>query len=178
MYLWKKQPRKMTPFRWIKISFPFICIFLISFTHKFYVSTVQLDYINDKKLFRLTVRIFIDDIEKVLKIKHEKNIYLTDKEEITEANQYLKDYINDKLKIKINNQELQLNFLGKESEDNVLICYLNAPFPKKPKNIEVSNIILTEAFSEQQNLVHLKINSLKETLLFNQSKTTNKLIVQ
>jgi predicted RNase H-related nuclease YkuK (DUF458 family) len=150
--------------------------FLSAFTlHKFYVGVFQIDYFKEKKAVQITARLFIDDLEKALYKKHNKHIYITTKDEIAEANTLIANYLSEKLKIKINNKSQSLQFLTKEQEDNIVICYLKIPFKDNIKDLEITNTVLSDIFKEQQNLVHLNLNSNKKTLLFTNTETSQKL---
>jgi predicted RNase H-related nuclease YkuK (DUF458 family) len=161
----------------IKLSLLVILFsFLSAFTlHKFYVGVFQIDYFKEKKAVQITARLFIDDLEKALYKKHNKHIYITTKDEIAEANTLIANYLSEKLKIKINNKSQSLQFLTKEQEDNIVICYLKIPFKDKIKDLEITNTVLSDIFKEQQNLVHLNLNSNKKTLLFTNTETNQKL---
>ena len=161
----------------IKLSLVVILFsFLSAFTlHKFYVGVFQIDYFKEKKAVQITARLFIDDLEKVLYKKHNKHIYITTKDEIAEANTLIANYLSEKLKIKINNKSQSLQFLTKEQEDNIVICYLKIPFKDNIKDLEITNTVLSDIFKEQQNLVHLNLNSNKKTLLFTNTETNQKL---
>ncbi|MBP6126917.1 DUF6702 family protein [Flavobacterium sp.] len=161
----------------IKLSLLVILFsFLSAFTfHKFYVGVFQIDYFKEKKAVQITARLFIDDLEKALYKKHNKHIYITTKDEIAEANTLIANYLSEKLKIKINNKSQSLQFLTKEQEDNIVICYLKIPFKDNIKDLEITNTVLSDIFKEQQNLVHLNLNSNKKTLLFTNTETNQKL---
>lgn len=161
----------------IKLSILVILFsFLSAFTlHKFYVGVFQIDYFKEKKAVQITARLFIDDLEKALYKKHNKHIYITTKDEIAEANTLIANYLSEKLKIKINNKSQSLQFLTKEQEDNIVICYLKIPFKDNIKDLEITNTVLSDIFKEQQNLVHLNLNSNKKTLLFTNTETNQKL---
>ena len=161
----------------IKLSLLVILFsFLSAFTlHKFYVGVFQIDYFKEKKAVQITARLFIDDLEKALYKKHNKHIYITTKDEIAEANTLIANYLSEKLKIKINNKSQSLQFLTKEQEDNIVICYLKIPFKDNIKDLEITNTVLSDIFIEQQNLVHLNLNSNKKTLLFTNTETNQNL---
>ncbi|NHM01810.1 DUF6702 family protein [Flavobacterium difficile] len=161
----------------IKIScLLLLFVFLSSFyLHKFYVGVFQVDYIKEKKAVQITARLFIDDLEKALYKKHNKHFYITTKEEIAESNKYIANYLEEKLKIKINNKTQIFQFLTKEQEDNVIICYLKINCKEKIKDLDITNNVLTDIFNEQQNLVHLNIDGNKKTLLFTNSENNQKL---
>lgn len=154
----------------------FSSLFCLAFTtHKFYVSVFQIDFNNSKHQIEITSRIFIDDLEKTLKEKYQRNFYLTTKQEIAESEEYIKKYFDENLKIKINKKQHNLIFIAKETEENVLICYFKITNIKNPKQIEIKNTILIEHFKEQQNLIHFNILSNKKSILLTNTSTTEKL---
>jgi len=161
----------------IKLSFLVLLLVITSaFTiHKFYVGVFQVDYFKEKKAVQITARLFIDDLEKVLHKKYNKHFYITTKDEVTDANSYIAKYLEEKLKIKINNKTQSLQFLTKETEDNIVICYLKINFKDNIKDLEINNNVLSDVFNEQQNLVHLNINGNKKTILFTNTETNQKL---
>lgn len=149
----------------------FAAFILVSFTvHKFYVSVTQIDFVPKKHRVEITSRIFIDDFEKVLKKKHNKNIFLATKKQIPEADKYVAQYLEDKIRISINNKQVKLDYLAMEIEDDVLICYLRVPFSEKITTFEIFNSVFTELYPEQKNIVHTDINGNKKSVLLTYSE--------
>lgn len=141
-------------------------IFLSAFSvHKFYVSVTQIDYIPSKKRIEITSRIFIDDLEKALQKKYNKKVHLTSSKELPEAEELIKSYLKENIKISINKKPQNIEFLAKEVEGDVLILYTKIAISKKINTFEVYNAILTEIYAEQQNIVHININSNKKSIL-------------
>jgi hypothetical protein len=140
--------------------------------HKFYVSVHQMDYVPQKKVLQMASRIFIDDIEATLDSKYSRKFNIGSKKELPEANEYLQKYIAEKMHVKVNGAEKALKFLGKEVEDDILVCYYTLPAKGKIKSIEVKSTLLFEAYPEQQNIIHTNINSNKKSLLLTNSKPT------
>jgi ABC-type microcin C transport system permease subunit YejE len=138
--------------------------------HKFYVSVTQIDFVPKKHRVEITSRIFIDDFEKVLKKKNNKNIFLATKKQIPEADKYVAQYLEDKIRIIINNKQVKLDYLAMEIEDDVLICYLRVPFSEKITTFEIFNSVFTELFPEQKNIVHTDINGNKKSVLLTYSE--------
>jgi len=143
------------------------CVTLLSSMalHKFYVAVFQMEYVPEKKVVQMTSRIFIDDLENALEKKYKRKFYLGTPTEIENTGEYLKLYLGEKIKVKINGRESAVTYLGKETEDDVLICYYTLRAENKIKTIEVTNTTLFEMFADQQNIIHTKINSNKKSLL-------------
>ena len=64
-----------------------------------------------------------------------------------------------------------LNYLSKEKENNVLICYFKINDVLKLKSLKIENSILTEVHPEQQNIIQFNDNGSKSSLLLS-GKTT------
>lgn len=151
----------------------FAVLFLSSFAvHKFYVSVTQVDYVPSKKRIEITSRIFIDDFEKALNKRYNKKVNLTSTRELPEANELIKGYLNEKIKISINKKPQEIEFLARELEGDVLILYTKIAISKKINTFEIYNSLLTEVYSDQQNIVHANINGNKKSLLM--TNTTSK----
>lgn len=81
----------------------------------------------------------------------------------------------EKLKFSVNNKAQETTFLAKEYEDDIMICYHKINYSGKIKSLNIYNTVLTELFSEQQNLVHTNINSNKKSFLFTNTNKEEKL---
>ena len=137
--------------------------------HKFYVSLYQVDYAREKKMLQITSRIFIDDLNNSIDKKYGKKIQLGSENE-TDADLLLfNKYFNEKFTIKVNGQLKPVQFLSKEMEGDVLICYFKIKDIYKIESLEIYNAVITEGNSEQQNIMHFSILGVKNTLLFTES---------
>lgn len=133
--------------------------------HKYYVAVFQLNYVPVKKEVQITSRIFIDDLEAAFVKKYKKKFYMGAANEVSDANDYLKKYFAEKMHIKINGKEKTIKFLGKETEDDILICYYTVPAESAVKSLWVSNTTLMEMFDDQQNIIHGNVKGNKKSLL-------------
>jgi hypothetical protein len=133
--------------------------------HKFYVSIYQINYNQKKQILEVTSRIFIDDLNDVLKQKYNQKTHIGETNETPEDLVLMKKYILDNFFVKINNQPKKIIYLSKELEGNVVICYFKAIDISKIKTIEIENHCLLELNSEQQNIIQTIIYSKKQSLL-------------
>ena len=139
--------------------------------HKYYVAVFQLNYVPSKKEVQITSRIFIDDLEAAFVKKYKKKFYLGVATEVADANEYLKKYFAEKMHIKINGKEKAIKFLGKETEEDILVCYFTLPATSAEKSLSVSNTVLLEMFDDQQNIIHVTIQRNKKSLLLTNGTT-------
>lgn len=133
--------------------------------HKYYVSVTQINYIKEKHSVQITSRIFIDDFENLLRKRYDENITLADKDELEIVDTYIKEYLKQKIKIKINNKEAILNFLGKEYDGDIMRCYLEIEDVKAIKTFKITNQLLLDLYQQQQNIVKTNINSKQKSML-------------
>ncbi len=144
----------------------FILPLCLSFTaHKFYVSITKIEYVEEEQSLQIIEKLFVDDIEDVLQARYSESISL-DPEKETEADvEFLKRYVLQKLSIKVDGRSVDLNFLGREYENDIVKVYIEAENISALKSIEVENRILFEMFEEQQNLIHVKKNKKRKSLI-------------
>ncbi len=142
---------------------------LLAFTvaHKFYVSVTNINYSEKDKAFQITSRIFIDDLEAVLKERYGIEARLATEEESPIADEYIEKYFRAKFLITLNGTVAPYNFLGKKYDADVIICYLEIPEIQFEtlRSIEIQNEILTDMFEEQKNLVHIKWEGKKKSFI-------------
>jgi len=149
-----------------------IILGLSSFTtHKFYVSVTQIDYNPEQQSLELISRIFIDDLENLLQERYDAAIVLGLEEETPNVNEYLKKYLDQKLKIKVNDKKVPITFLGKEYEDDLIVFYLEVEKVVLLERIAISNEILMDVFEEQQNIVHVKKEKFRKSLILEKGKS-------
>ncbi len=137
----------------------FLCVFpvlLSTTTHKFYVSTTKVEYVPEKQSLQIISKIFIDDIEDVLQERYNPNLSLATANEGEMDEQYLKKYMLDKFHILLDGEEVNLQYIGREYDIDVVKIYLEAKPVKSFKKFEVNNTLLFDLTDEQQNIVHLK----------------------
>ena len=157
-----------------KIRLLFLLVLFVTLSsmafHKFYVSVNQIDYIPKKKALEITSRIFIDDIDLALEKKYGKKLYLGTTRESLESLDFLKKYFKEKFFIKVNGQQKEIILLGKEVEDNVLICYFKIKEIEKITSIEIKYTVLMEIY-DQQHIFHTAILGTKKSLLLTSGNT-------
>ena len=154
--------KKITFYTIIAIIFLTLSSFGI---HKFYVSIYQINYASEKKMLQITSRLFVDDVNTVLYKKYGKKTNLGEKNESQEDISLMKKYILDNFSLKVNGELKPINYLSKEMEGNVIICYYNIKEISKIKSLEVKNSALIELNSEQQNIIQSTIYGEKQSLL-------------
>ena len=150
----------------------FLAFSISSFgVHKFYMAIYQINYAPEKKMLQVTSRIFVDDLDKTLEKKYNRKFFLGTDKETAESIDLLKKYLAESFTVKVNGQPKTMNFLSKEMDGDVLVCYLNVRDISKISSLEIYNSVLIETFPEQQNIVHVAAFGNKKSFLFTETST-------
>lgn len=132
--------------------------------HDFHVSIIDVNHNQEKNTIEVSIKIFIDDLEKALTEENKApKLFLNTKKENQKGNTYIKAYLNKHFKITIDGEPLNGNYLGKEYENDVCWMYVEYTNIKKPKNISIQNSMLLETFSDQANIIHFKSGTTKHS---------------
>lgn len=140
-----------------KITFLFLIFGFFSFTaaHKFYVSVTEIEHNEKEKRLQIISRVFTDDLENVLKQRYDPELRLGKKVETEGADKHISNYLKSKLQIEIDGATVEVNFLGKEYENDMTIFYIESQQISDFKKIKIKNSLLMDLFEEQRNLIHV-----------------------
>jgi hydrogenase maturation factor HypE len=161
--------------KFLRISLLVILVPLFAFAgaHKFYISVTNVDYSEKYQSVQIITRVFIDDINAVLKERYDIPSNLGADRESSLDQEYFEKYIRTKFLVEINGETVKYDFIGKKYDSDMLICYLEVPnVPLKDlKQIGVENEMLTDIYDDQQNVVHFNINGKKKSFVLVKSHT-------
>ena len=139
---------------------------LISFApHKHYISLTQIEYSESDKALQITMRFFIDDLEKAAGSRFDKDLALATQEELKNSDVYIERYLESKFKLWVNKTEKSSKYLGKKYENDQVFFFLEIEDVQDIQMIEVQNSILMEVYEEQQNYVKLRIGEVDKTFI-------------
>ena len=153
-----------------------IAIFLLIFpllisstTHKFYVSTTSVEFVKEKEVIQIITKIFTEDIEQALQARYSPSVSLDSKKETEADVALLKKYLLQKIKIKVNGNPVNLNYIGKEYDVDIAKIYFEIENISELQSIEIENKVLIDMFSEQQNIIHLKMPDNRMSLILDKA---------
>ena len=157
-----KVKRYICVFRVLLFSLIFI-LFSSAALHKFYVSTTKIEYVEKTQSVQIISKIFIDDLEKVLRKKYDESIVLGSENE--HEKDLVKMYVLENLNININGTPVELEYIGKEYEIDLLKVYIEINNISNFSSIEIENVILFDLFNEQKNIIHLNTGKSKRSMV-------------
>ena len=159
----------------LKKSFLIVLLPLFAFTvaHKFYLSVTNIVYSKKDDALQVTMRIFVEDLEKVLEERYDIKTYLDSDKESELAKEYIEKYLRAKFVIYIDGKKRSYDFIGIKYDTDIIMCYLEVSKINLPKirSIVIQNEVLTDIYDEQQNVVHFKINKKKKSFVLTKSDT-------
>lgn len=154
------------------VLFILLFLMLVAFNaHRFYTAIFQVNYVPQKKMIQITSRIFVDDFNDALKNQFHKATFLGTDKETDEDLILMKKYLAEKFKLTVNGKIQPMNYVNKELEDNVIICYFKINDISKLNSLSIENAVITEIHSEQQNIIQFSDNGKKSSLLLSSENT-------
>lgn len=143
---------------------------LFAFTmHKYYVSLCEIEYLKEKQSIQITLGVFIEELEFTLDKNSGKQLNLGSKTEVANVDNYYKKYLNEHLQFSVNGKNQLYKYIGKEYDGDIVRFYLEITEIKEFKSIEVTNNILINEFSDQKNIVKIKVKDFNKTFYLNKS---------
>ncbi|WP_246019958.1 DUF6702 family protein [Muriicola soli] len=152
----------------MKVLYLFFIPLIIAFgVHKFYVSVTQIEYYAAEEAIQITSRVFIDDLERALLERYEVKAILGTPQEISEADRLIERYLKSKFVVQINDIQVNYNYLGKKTDSDMIILFLEIPgfSLDKLNSLEIQNELLMDVFEEQKNILHFKFGDKKKSFV-------------
>ena len=144
--------------------------------HIFHLSMCEIDYNAKVNSLEISLKIFIDDFELALERKEGyKMLKIGSEKEHKKADQYILDYLKESFIIENKDGPLNYEFIGKELDEDLIAiwCYLEITNVPQPKDLTITNSVLTEVYDDQNNIINIQISK-EQTgyLMLNRAKTS------
>lgn len=131
--------------------------------HPFYVSVVEVEHNGKDKALEVSCKIFVDDMEDVLKQNFKTSVDLTNSSQETRNGEMMKEYITHHLSFTADGKPAKLNFIGFEKEKESIYCYFESPNLPTLKKLDVNNSLLHDFKQEQINIMHITVNGSRKS---------------
>lgn len=146
--------------------------------HDHHVSLSQINYSEKENSLQITMRYFIDDMEKAILEKDGVQLQLSSKEELPNADDHLKPYLKGKFKLGVNGEPQTINYLGKNYEGEMVFFFLEVKDLDSIREIEVVNQVFFELFDDQQNYVKIQVGQQQKTMILSPANDKEMLKIQ
>lgn len=150
----------------------FILSTLLSLFHPFYVSVVDVNHNVKDKNVEISVRIFVDDFENILKKNNKRNIDLNKSTNDVEVNKLVQYYVESKLQISLDNKMQTMHYLGYEVQKESAWIFLEINNIKSFKKINFNCNILYDYQTKQMNIINVKANGGEKNYKLDYPKNT------
>jgi ABC-type lipoprotein release transport system permease subunit len=143
-------------FKWLTVS-------AVVFLHPYYISMTDINYNNKSKSLEVSIRIFTDDFEKVMRKNCNCKVDLLKPENKKAMGILINQYIQEHLQLKVNGQTKTLEFAGYQQEEESTWNYYQVKDIPQVKKIEINNSLLHDYREEQINMLHININGKEQS---------------
>lgn len=123
--------------------------------HEIHISKCQIAFNESEEALQISFHIFIDDLEAALRNQGADKLFLTTEREAATADTHLAAYLREKFVLKVNEQAVDYEFIGKEpSEDlQAVWCYLEITGVNSLQQLNVSSSVLMDVHHDQKNII-------------------------
>ncbi|WP_298297400.1 DUF6702 family protein [Hydrotalea sp.] len=142
----------------VAVLYKWMLITYFAAMHPFYVSVIDLHHNAKEKMVEVSIRIFTDDLEQILKIHFNKNVDLTHPVNKAEADDLIQQYINNKINIKINQTKAHLKYIGYEIQKESVWGYFEIDNITSIQKIDITSTLLYDYQPNQVNIYHVTYN--------------------
>ena len=127
--------------------------------HDLHASVAEVKWNAESTSFEVSIKIFIDDLEKALSRDQIAGLQIGTPKESAEANDIIIAYLEKHFHISLDGIRLPSQFVGKETTEDfqAIWCYVEYPGLKDPKKCMVSNDILFDLFDDQRNIMDIRM---------------------
>ena len=142
--------------------------------HPLHLSKSVVEYFPEEKTLRVSLHLFLDDLEEALKQNHTAPLSLGSPKEHKEAGMLLEAYFRKHFRFVLDGKPTPIRLLGRELSDDreALWCYLEITAVSPPGKIKVTCTLLTDIFRDQQNILHfIYPGSTQRTALLGRNRT-------
>jgi hypothetical protein len=125
-------------------------------SHPFHVSVCDMRYEKDDKHLKISVRLFLDDLEDAIQLQNEDPSFdIMDPADSANIHSSIERYLQENLLI-FTEEKLVPTYLGGEVDIDVMWCYLEVK-PLEPfDELSVESTIMTDLFTDQENIIHVR----------------------
>jgi hypothetical protein len=134
--------------------------------HDFHTSLTEMRYNIKSKTFEISLRVFTDDLQKVLSTTNQNKKFLVENNDKNDP--FVEAYIHKNFVVtNPKNQKLNINYIGKEKEGEATWIYLEMPVNESINGSKIQNNVLIDMFEDQTNILNIFVQNQKRSYLFN-----------
>jgi len=140
----------------------------------------EIEHNSDEQLLTINLKLFLTDVNEALVFDPESTeLAFCQPNESPKAEKLLLDYLYRFFYVKVNGERIKLNIKSKKlsgkCDNTALGIFFEHPFEDSLESIEVKNIVFTDLFFDQNNVVYVHVNDESKSLMLNKKTPSHKL---
>ena len=157
----------------ILVLFIFLNSYFCKTFHPLHVSVTSIDFVEDKGEFKVSIKLFKDDFEKIVNNKYQVNLDIFNCNIQNADSIFIEKYILEHFSMKFDGKNILKKELHCTSICNEEAIWVSFKFKTaKPKRtIVIKNSLMNDLYNDQKNLVIFKMKDIEKGIQFN-NKTT------
>jgi len=143
----------------------FLFLVLLGLTteaHPVHVALTSVEYLESRKTFHVSFKIFRDDLERVIAAKYKTEVKLTNSDENPEEKRYLEKYIRDNFRFVVDGDTLPMKYEGKRINEMSIWIDFSVPYSKRVTKVDIYNTVMMDLFCDQTDLVIFKYGKVEK----------------
>lgn len=155
----------------LTLIFSFLLPFSFS-DHDVHISKTMLKYKEEQKSWQMTMYVYVDDFEESMRMMGMDSLQILTKKEYPNVDQKIDEYLDSVVQVTVDGKRMDFTVLGKENGDEYLGMWIYAEVldAQMPKSIEIVNNLILNLYSDQRNMVQIKIGDWTQYALLDVSK--------
>ena len=130
--------------------------------HPVHVTLTSIDYIPDKDSLKVFVKMYLDDFLLDMNLQEDNTSGTDFSEGNPKSSVVMENYLNSKLIISVNKRLVRGKLNDFEIINSEVKLNIGYNQVRNPEVIEVKNLIMTELYTDQSNLIIVRINEFEE----------------
>ena len=130
--------------------------------HPVHVTLTSIDFVPDTGTYNVFVRMYFDDFLTDSKLNGNTVDSIDFYSGTSASRDATEMYLSKKLIIKVNEKPVSAKLLEMKVADNEISMNLEFKVGRRPVAIIVKNLILTDLYADQSNMVIVKVNDFEE----------------
>jgi hypothetical protein len=135
-----------------------IVIYWLHIFHPLYVCVTEINYNAKNREIEITCRIFDNDLEKAINAQYRTSENIAKPLNKSKIDMLINDYVKKHLQIRVDNEPLNLTYLGYDLRQDAAWCYFEIKNVNTIKKIAIRNDILYSEHAEQSNILYVTVN--------------------
>ena len=142
--------------------------------HDLHLSKALINYNAENQAMEVSLHIFIDDLEMAMGEAGMTDLLIATSKESEEADEKIASYLSTIFQINVDAQEIDFNFLGKETSDDLMAiwCYLEAEAVTAPQSVSITHRLFLDYYDDQKNIVTFVSGDTKKYFMLDQDQDT------